>query len=147
MLATKERLHGFRNALKKNKIKPDPTFIVSTDLSRESTYKAIHHLLSLEKKPTAVIAFNDYVALDAIQYAKKSKLKANRNIPFVSFANLPICNYMETPPLASVEQFPYLQGKKAAEILLQLLDENKKDFSSGRVPYKIILETKLEVHS
>jgi LacI family repressor for deo operon, udp, cdd, tsx, nupC, and nupG len=146
MLATGERLEGFKKALKKYKIKPNPALVISTDLSRESTYKAIHHLLSLKKRPTAVITFNDYVALDAIQYAKKAKVKINKDISFVSFANLPICSYMENPPLASVEQFPYLQGEKAAQMLLQLLDDGKKDPPAENLPYKIILEPKLEIH-
>jgi LacI family transcriptional regulator, repressor for deo operon, udp, cdd, tsx, nupC, and nupG len=146
MLATKERLDGFRNALKKYKLKADPSMVVSTDLSREGTWKAMQNLLALEKRPTAIIAFNDYVALDAIQYAKKAKVKINKDISFVSFANMPICSYMENPPLASVEQFPYLQGEKSAEMLLQLLDENKKD-APARVPYKIILDPKLEIHT
>src|SRR5579871_190752 len=147
MLATKERLEGFRNSLKKNKIKLNPAFITSTDLSQESTEKAIQHLLSLKTRPSAIITFNDYVALDAMQYAKKMKVKINKEISFVSFANLPICNYMDNPPLASVEQFPYLQGKKSAEILIQLLETNKNEEDSNRTSQRIILEPKLEVHN
>jgi DNA-binding LacI/PurR family transcriptional regulator len=146
MLATKERLKGFKNALAENKITSDKTLITSTDLSKESTNEAIKQLLALKERPTAIITFNDYVALDAIQYAKKEKVKINKDISFVSFANLPICNYMENPPLASVEQFPYQQGEKAAEILLQLLQDNKKELPAEKVFYKIILETKLEIH-
>jgi LacI family transcriptional regulator, repressor for deo operon, udp, cdd, tsx, nupC, and nupG len=142
MLATKERLEGFIMALKKNKIKKDPLLITSTDLSKESTYRAMDYLLSLKHRPTAIITFNDYVALDAIQYAKKARVRINRDISFVSFANLPVCNYMENPPLASVEQFPYQQGEKAAEILLQLLNDPKKD----QPPYRVVLEAKLEIH-
>jgi LacI family transcriptional regulator, repressor for deo operon, udp, cdd, tsx, nupC, and nupG len=147
MLATKERLEGFKNALKKNKIKFNPSYISSTDLSCESTEKAVQHLLSLKTRPTAIITFNDYVALDAMQYAKKAKVKINKEIAFVSFANLPICNYMDNPPLASVEQFPYLQGKKSAEILIQLLETNKNEQDDNHTWQRIILEPKLEVHS
>ncbi|MES1221873.1 MAG: LacI family DNA-binding transcriptional regulator [Bacteroidota bacterium] len=147
MLATKERLEGFKNALKKNKIKVNTSFITSTDLSKESTQEAMHRLLSLKPKPSAIITFNDYVALDAIQYAKKAKVKINKEIAFVSFANLPICNYMENPPLASVEQFPYLQGKKSAEILIELLEKNKNDSGAHETFQKIILEARLEVHN
>ena len=146
MLATKERLTGFKNSLIKNKITPDKTLIASTDLSTESTHHAMKHLLSLKERPTAIITFNDYVALDAIQFAKKEKVKINKDISFVSFANLPICNYMENPPLASVEQFPYVQGEKAAAMLIDLLNDNKKEQSSDNQSYKIVLDSKLEIH-
>ncbi len=146
MLATKERLSGFKKALLKNKIKVDKSLIVSTDLSKQSTHNAIKNLLALKPRPTAIITFNDYVALDAIQFAKKEKVKINKDISFVSFANLPIYNYMENPPLASVEQFPYEQGKKATEMLFQLLSDNKNDKSTHKELYKIILDSKLEIH-
>ncbi len=144
IVATQERLEGYMEALKKNKIKIDPKYIFTTDLSAAGTQKAMQELLSLKRRPTAVITFNDYVALDAIQYAQKEKIKVNKDISFVSFANLPICHYMEHPPLASVEQFPYQQGEKAAEILLELLD--KKSDSPKKEYKKVIMETKLEVH-
>ena len=70
------------------------------------------HLLKLRRPPTAIITINDLVALDAIDYARKHKFKINKDISFVSYANLPITNYLEFPPLASVEQFPYEQAKK-----------------------------------
>ncbi len=144
IVATQERLEGYMEALKKNKIKIDPKYIFTTDLTAESTQQATQALLSLKRRPTAVITFNDYVALDAIQFAQKQKIRINQDISFVSFANLPICHYMENPPLASVEQFPYQQGEKAAEILLDLLD--KKTTSPSATYHKVVMETKLEVH-
>ena len=117
-----------------------------SDLSAESTHRAMQQLLTLNPGPTAVIAFNDYVALDAMRYARKMNIKVNQDISFVSFANLPVCHYMENPPLASVEQFPYRQGQRAAEILLDLL--TTKSNSSEKKKYrKIILEPRLFVHS
>jgi DNA-binding LacI/PurR family transcriptional regulator len=68
----------------------------------------------------------------------------NKDISFVSFANLPICHYMENPPLVSVEQFPYEQGKKAAVILWQLLDDIDDTL---KTTFQVILEAKLKVHS
>ena len=145
MTATTERLLGFRKSIENHHIAFDPKYVVSTDLSAESTHLAMEFLLNLNPLPTAVIAFNDYVAFDAIQYAKKKKVKINKDVSFVSFANLPISTYMETPPLASVEQFPYLQGAKAVEILLNLLVENGKTRQES-APQKFILDPKLEIH-
>jgi LacI family transcriptional regulator len=105
----------------------------------------MEELLTLKRRPTAIITFNDYVALDAMQYAKKQNVKINEEISFVSFANLPICHYMENPPLASVEQFPYEQGKKAAEVLWQLLDNSPEDNLKTR--FQIMLGSQLMIHA
>ena len=92
-----------------------------------SAWKAMEKLLNLKRPPTAIVTINNYVALDAISYARKLKLKINKAISFVSYANLPITSYLEFPPLASVEQYPYEQSKKATEILLELLNGAASD--------------------
>ncbi len=76
---------------------------------------------------------------------KKEHVKINRDISFVSFANLPICHYIENPPVASVEQFPYQQGEKAAEILFKLL-ETAPDKKEDEILHQFIFEPKLEIH-
>ena len=78
-----------------------------------------------------------------MQFAKRNGIALNEDISFVSFANLPICHYMENPPLASVEQFPYEQGYKAASLLLTLLDSPVQEIKEFQ---KEILESKLVIH-
>ena len=145
IIASRERFEGYRDALSRKKIKVDPAYIISTDLTPESTIKAMEELLALKRRPTAVITFNDYIALDAIKYAKSRKISINKDISFVSFANLPLCNYMENPPLASVEQFPFEQGYKATEILLQLLNTNAE--LQNTVTGNVVLESKLMINT
>lgn len=146
--ATKERLEGYIQAMTKSRLKYDPAMVVNCDLTKESVCEATEKLLSGKRKPTAVVAFNDYVALDAVQQAKKMKLRINKDICFVSYANLPISNYTAYPPLASVEQFPYQQGQKATETLIELLQKkvNGETENNNVTYYKIILESQLMVH-
>jgi excisionase family DNA binding protein len=142
MLPTKERLQGFQQGLKKHGIKPETAYVVSTDLSPAKTADAIHKLMALRNRPTAVIAFNDYVALDAMKYAKGLGLKINKDISFVSFANLPVTSYLDNPPAASIEQFPYQQAEKATEILLQLI--NKQEPLPA--PRRMVMEGRMVVN-
>jgi LacI family transcriptional regulator len=72
------------------------------------------------------------------------KLKINKDITFVSYANLPISHYFAFPPVASVEQYPYQQGQKATETLIDILNKNKEE--TDITYYKIILESKLMIH-
>ena len=142
MMPSQERLNGYLEGLKKNKLAVDNAYIVQTDLDKEKTLAAMKQLLLLKKRPTAIIAFNDYVALDAIKYSRSQGLKINKDIFFVSYANLPMTSYMDEPPLASVEQFPYEQAEKAAELLIQLI--NKKE--SGIIDKKIVMQSKVITH-
>jgi LacI family transcriptional regulator len=146
LLASEDRMLGYINAMIKNRLKFDPTLIVSSNLTTASTQKALEELLSSKRKPTAIVTFNDYVALDAIQYVKKLNLEINKDICFVSYANLPVIHYLEATPLASVEQYPNMQGQKATEILLDLMSKNDEDEEQDTTYQKTVVESKLIIH-
>jgi LacI family transcriptional regulator len=139
--ASQERKQGYIKALIKHRLKFDPSLVIPCDLTQAGTRTAMQQLLSQKRKPTAILTFNDYVAMDAIQYARSLKLKINRDITFVSYANSPMNQYMEFSPIASVEQYPYRQGQQAAGILLELL--NRKERINSNSFYRIILESQL----
>ena len=144
MKASKDRANGYMKGLQKNRLKIDPSFIISSDLTRESTRAAIDKLFAMKRKPTVIIAFNDYVALDVIVYAKQKKVSL-KELELVSFSNLPIWDYFETPPLASIEQFPYEQGAKAMETLLELLGTDKSN-AETKPYFNIVFESQLVMH-
>jgi LacI family transcriptional regulator, repressor for deo operon, udp, cdd, tsx, nupC, and nupG len=146
LFASQERKEGYQQSMTKSRLKFDPSLVVNSDLTLEGTQLAMDELLRSKRKPTAIVAFNDYVALDAIQFALKRKKKINKDISFVSFANLPISTYSAFPPLASVEQHPYIQGQKATEILLELMNKNKDETVQPDAYYKIIVESQLVLH-
>lgn len=125
--ASKERLSGYIEGVSKKKLKVDMQLVENTDLSRLSTHQAIKNLLALKHPPNAVITFNDYVHMDAVQYTQQQGIEVNKDIVFVSYANLPITNYTAYPPLVSIEQYPYGQGEKAMEIMIQILGEKTED--------------------
>lgn len=125
--ASKERMSGYMDGVAKQKLKVDMQLVEKTDLSKESTQAAMKKLLNLKNPPQAIITFNDYVHMDAVQYAQKQNIAVNKTVVFVSYANLPITSYTAFPPLASVEQYPYGQGEKAMELMIKILSEKQAD--------------------
>ena len=148
LLASRQREEGYIKAMQKHRLKYDPTLVVSSDLTKEGTDKAMNKLLSLKRKPSAIVAFNDYVALDAVQFAVKKKYRINEDLTFVSYANLPLNHYTAFPPVASVEQFPYVQGQRATETLLEILSSNTPADAAVSPDYwkKVTLESQLMIH-
>lgn len=126
LVATPQRANGFKQALQKKRLKFDASLIVHSDLTKAGTRAAMQQLLSNKRKVTAIVTFNDYVAQDAVQYALEQGIAVNKDLTFVSYANLPLSSYMAFPPIASVEQYPYEQGFKATEILLSLLSQKEE---------------------
>ncbi len=144
MSSSKERTEAYKHVMIKSKIKIDMNLVESTDLTPESTSAAIEKLLALKPRPTAVLAINDYVALDGIRHAKKLKLKLNKDITFVSYANIPITSFLQNPPMASVEQYPYQQGTTAVEILIELMNSEEKKQEKF---HNILINGDLVIHS
>lgn len=138
----RERYDGYIQALSKNGLQLVPEYVKYTNLTKEDTGIKMLELLALKNKPQAVFAFNDYVALNAMQVCKQNGYTPNKDIHFVSFANLPICTYMENPPIASVEQFAYTMGETAAQILISLIDSNKEP----DVYQEVVLGTEIHIH-
>ncbi|MCA5006192.1 LacI family DNA-binding transcriptional regulator [Sphingobacterium bovistauri] len=127
--ATGERTFSFKNALLDNGLTFDEKYVVYSELTEESNYKAMEKLRALDATPSAILAFNDYVTFDIIKYAKENGISLGRDIQVISFANYSLWKYMDNPPLASIEQYPAEQGAKAAEILFEMLENKDLEIS------------------
>ena len=120
--ATDERLMGYLMGLANQHIPVHPAYQKSLDLSKADTIRAMNELLDLPEPPQAVLAFHDYIALDAMQVCRERGLTINRDIFFVSYSNLSFCAYLEQPPIASIEQFPYEMGRSAAQFMISAIN-------------------------
>lgn len=136
--ASIERKKAYIKGLETCDIAFKEEYIVNTDLTQEGNEAAILQLLSLPDRPSAVVSFNDYVALDVMKTVRQKGLALNQDIHFISYANYPLWKYMENPPMASIEQFPGKQGKKAAELLFELIDATERPD-----PVKVVFESRL----
>jgi DNA-binding LacI/PurR family transcriptional regulator len=129
--ATLQRLEIYVRCLKENNLSIEPDIILSTTLSKTENTQAMERMLALDEPPTSVIVFNDYVLLDCMSLVKRRGLVVNKDISFVSFANLPVWEYMDSVPLASIEQFAYKQSSMAANFLFELINRPDKGDEGG----------------
>jgi len=143
MLATQERKAGYIRAMTSHRLKFDPSLIITCDLTEDGTRAAMDKLLNHKRKPASIVTFNDYIALFAMRYARSVKEGSAASIDFVSYANLPIINYLDHTPIASVEQFPYQQGEKAAGILIDLISQPQQD--AEQAYYNVLIASELVV--
>ncbi|GAA4142895.1 LacI family DNA-binding transcriptional regulator [Sphingobacterium kyonggiense] len=142
LLASKERSEAFLNALAKQGISAEESYIVHTDLTEQGNEEAMEKLCSLADRPSAVVSFNDFVTLDLIRYAKQRGIILNQDMFFISYANYPLWKYMDNPPMGSIEQYPDVQAQKAAEILFDCIDKKEHVATPQHVvfPSKLVLK-------
>lgn len=123
----KERLNGFREALREAQLPDQLDWIVESGYNERGGYQAMKKLLDLPKDrwPRAVAAVNDPVAIGAMEAIYEKGLTIPGDIAITGFtddirANLLAC------PLTTVHQPAYHVGKKAAEKLVKII-ENKEE--------------------
>lgn len=141
---SKERVAGYLEGISRQRSRIEMTVVETTDFSKESTQLAMEQLLM--RQPDAIITFNDYVHMDAVQYAEQQQIRINKDITFVSYANLPITSYTAYPPLASIEQYPYSQGKSAMEVMMKILNDKSAGKTMSNTCYMEKITPALIMH-
>lgn len=116
-----QRRAGFQEVIEEAGLDFSRIPIVDGTFSYESGYRAAARLLSQRKQPTAILCFNDRMAMGAVHCIRASGLDVPSDITVVGFDNIPSAEYF-SPPLTTVAQPGSKMGVRAAELLFELID-------------------------
>ena len=101
-LKNDNRLRGFRLALsEQDAVLPDEWIAYGNGRGIEHGYQAMAHLMQGGTKPRAVFAYNDLLAIGAMQYCQEHGLDVPGNVAIAGFDNLPE-SQVTSPPLTTV---------------------------------------------
>lgn len=86
-------------------------------------YQASQGWLNLpaDKRPTAIVAFNDAMAIGAMNAAANQKLRVGVDLAITGFDDSPMVQYL-TPSLTTIRQPVWEVGQQVMNILLGILD-------------------------
>jgi len=84
-MATEERLRGYHGALAGAGVIPDPGLVRQSSFRVDGGREATSRLLGLPDPPTAIFAFNDSMAIGAIQAAAARGLRVPYDVSVVGF--------------------------------------------------------------
>jgi len=123
------RKQGYLEALKELDLEVNPRYIVSGDYTEEGAKKAVLPLLLNTPEVTAIFCASDVMALGVIQVARELGIKIPEHLSVIGFDNILLSEYI-TPSLTTIAQFPYVMGKEAASLLIDLIEgrENPQSF-------------------
>lgn len=119
-----ERLHGYTAALNKYNIPVNPDYIKHCPhggMFPEETEQAILDLINLKDKPDAIFIAGDRLSIGALEVLKKFNISVPDQMTVAGFSNSDVLNLFEYP-ISSVRQPAFEMGKKATEMLLQLIE-------------------------
>jgi len=129
-----DRFAGYCQALTEANIPCEESLIVKTKVEPESGYKAMQQFLSLEKRPTAVFAFYDLMAVDAMRAIHEAGLSVPDDIAIVGFDGLR-SSLITSPPITTAKQPLEQMGQEAVRLLLHRIDN--PDRSPDRFTYPL----------
>jgi len=119
-LATKRRLMGYHSAQVAAGLMPDPALEVESNFMIDGGAQGAERLLALADPPTAIFAFNDSMAVGALQVAHRRGLRVPADISIVGFDDT-VEAEVAYPPLTTVRQPLKELGSMAVGLLFRLL--------------------------
>jgi LacI family transcriptional regulator len=123
-LATEDRRRGYQAALASAGILPDPTLEVEAIPEIPPGRAAADQLFDLPEPPTAIFAFNDNIAIGAIQAARARGLRVPEDLSVVGFDDVEPATIV-TPALTTVRQPLAEMGRTAVSLLNRLLERQR----------------------
>jgi LacI family transcriptional regulator len=119
-----ERLNGCRQILAAAGVPLDPALLHWGDYLPESGRRACEELLQLDEPPTAIFAFNDLMAIGALQALHEHGLRVPDDVAVVGFDGIPLTNHT-SPALTTVAQPITRLGATTIELLLKRMGDDE----------------------
>jgi LacI family transcriptional regulator len=116
-----EKLEGYQQALIESGIGFDPDLVVATNghYARHG-YFALDTLMSGSKRPTAVFTDNDSLALGALRWCHKHKVRIPEDLAIMGYDNIAFTEFGE-PPLSTMNYDVDAVSRMAVDRLMRLI--------------------------
>jgi len=138
--SSRQRESGYISAIEANKLQLDRELIRYGDSSHESGVRLCDELLNLARPADAIFTGNNLITLGALETIHKRRLNIPKDIAIIGFDDM-YWSISLNPPLTAVRQPAYEIGKRAAELLIQRINDPLRPTVS------MILKTELMIRN
>jgi len=128
------RLSGYYGAMSGAGLPVDTAWVVRMENDYFQAYQATQTLFQLpaDRRPTAVVALSDLMAIGVMNAATDAGLTVRRDLAVVGFDDAPVAGYLR-PSLTSLRQPISEVGETAVKMLVELVRGEKPS------PYQVLL--------
>ncbi|MGV1046980.1 MAG: LacI family DNA-binding transcriptional regulator [Solirubrobacterales bacterium] len=136
-----QRYLGHKDALEAAEIEPNPRFhLFEATWQSEGGRLMAEKLMTLQKRPTAIMCGSDVLAAGAISALRKRGLKVPDDVAVTGFDDFEFSAYTD-PPLTTVRIPAYVMGRIASSTLISVLDGEEPDAR------QVVLDNELVIRS
>ena len=127
---SRERYKGFIAGLERNNLKLIKELIINgEELSMKSGYRDAKTILEKGIKPTAIVVYNDVMAIGAIRAVKDMNLLIPQDISIIGYDNIIYNDFLETK-LTSVTSEKKKVAYWSVKLLLDRIKNEDKEFKN-----------------
>lgn len=120
----RERLAGFQQALAARGLEPNSCAVEEGLFNCQHGYLAMQRLLAHQRRPTAVFAANDLMAIGAMRAVAEAGLRIPQDISIIGLDDIDVAAY-QVPPLTTVRQPCDELATLGVQLLLDILAGKK----------------------
>lgn len=135
--ATGMRREGFMAAMKAHRLKVRPEWVLQGDFTFEAGVERGRELLALERRPTAVFASNDDMALGVMRACAEADLKLPDALSIAGFDNTPSAQ-LSSPSLTSIQQPVGDMAVAATDMLMRAIRQERLHPSALELPFTLV---------
>lgn len=150
-----DRFYGYMKAMNDYKLEVEDNFVIHhlfpenhdnryyKDIDGKNEYyqnsikEMLHRFKTFENPPTAIVASNDYIALNIMSVASNLGYKIPDDISIAGFDGLSI-SYLMTPKLSTVAQNYLAMGQTSITLLAQMIKNPQKKIEKVEIPTKLV---------
>lgn len=132
-----ERMAGFHRALRRHKLKSGPV-VPCAVIERSSGYAAARELLAKGEIPSAIVCYNDVVALGVMLALDERGLVPGRDVAVVGCDDVDEAG-LHRPALTTFTTDPRVVGREAARLLLRRIAHPERPREEIIVPPRLVI--------
>lgn len=133
---SKKRKQGYYDALHDAGIKIDKELIQHDVYGRGGGTQSIKKLMALDNPPTAIFTTNFEITMSVIKFFMTNKFVIGEDVSLLGYDNIDMFQMIQ-PTIDTIEQPMYDIGRKAADLLLEKIDNPSKETN-----YSVEFETR-----
>jgi LacI family transcriptional regulator len=119
-----ERLRGYRDSMRSLPVRLSRELEIAGDFREETGFAVGRRLLAWKKRPTAVFAANDAMAIGLLASVQAGGARVPQDLAVAGFDDIPIARFA-SPPLSTVRVPIAELGAQATRLLLRALSRPK----------------------
>jgi len=126
-----ERVDGYKKGLLENGLINREEYIHSVEMNEMQD--TLEKLFTLDDPPTALLAGNDMILEEVLVFAKEHHYMIPDQFSVIGIDDVSFTRFY-TPAITTISQPTYEMGKKAAQVLLDIIDDKNDVVMTYRFP-------------